>query len=43
MCAGVDVGGRAKGFHAAVLGDAGVLFGPERVATVAGVVALLRT
>lgn len=41
--AGVDVGGRAKGFHVAMLGGEGVLLGPERVATVAEVVALLRT
>lgn len=39
--AGVDVGGRRKGFHVAVVGDAELLAGPDRVLTPRDVAAWL--
>jgi predicted nuclease with RNAse H fold len=40
--AGVDVGGRRKGFHIAVVGPKGLVLGPERAPTAAEVVDLIR-
>jgi predicted nuclease with RNAse H fold len=39
--AGVDVGGRRKGFHVAVVDEGGLVRGPERAATPAKVVELV--
>lgn len=41
MWAGVDVGGRRKGFHAAVIDDGSVRAGPVRLATASDVVGWL--
>jgi predicted nuclease with RNAse H fold len=43
MWAGVDVGGRRKGFHVAVVDAEGLFFGPEQAASPADVVQLVRS
>jgi predicted nuclease with RNAse H fold len=43
MWAGVDVGGRRKGFHVAIINAEGLVFGPARAATSTDVVELVRS
>jgi predicted nuclease with RNAse H fold len=40
--AGVDVGGRVKGFHAAAVDETGIVAGPQRISTTDGAVDWLR-